>query len=145
MKKYISILALLLGILMLLSSCGGELPTNDTDLVAKMEGEGYEVRRTVGEDRIAEYVSEYGLGEGDTIAIVHAEKKSKTNDVLLTMGTFLFCKDENTVLTQKSAIEESLKDQFGFINNPAYRDFTVKQDGLVVFFGTKSVWETAND
>ena len=94
---------------------------------------------------MAEYVEEYGLGMGDVTAIVHAEKKSKNNDVRLTMGTFLFCKDESTVQTLKSAIEDSLKEQFGLINNPAYRDFTVKQKGKIVFFGTKSVWETAND
>ena len=144
MKKQLSLLALLLGVMLILSSCGG-LPTDADELVSKMTDEGYEVRRTVGDDRIAEYVEEYGLVLGDVTAIVHAEKKSKTNDVLLTMGTFLFCQDESTVQTLKSAIEDSLKEQFGLINNPAYRDFTVKQKGKIVFFGTKSVWETAND
>ena len=144
MKKQVSLLALLLGIMLLLSSCGG-LPTDADKLVSKMEDESYEVRQTVGEDRIAEYVEEYGLGTGDVTAIVHAEKKSKTNDVLLTMGTFLFCKDESTVTTLKNAIETALKEQFGFINNPAYRSFTVEQKGNIVFFGTKSVWKTAND
>ena len=143
MKK-ISLLALLLGVILLLSSCGG-LPTDATELVAKMEDEGYEVRRTIGDDRIAEYVAEYGLVQGDVTAIVHAEKKSKSNDFLLTMGTFLYCKDESVVLTLKSAIEESLREQFGAVNNPAYHNFTVKQKGLIVFFGTEKVWSVAND
>ena len=144
MKK-VSILALLLLVALLLSSCGGSLPTNDVKLIEKLEKEGCEVRRTVGEDRIAEYVEEYGLAMGDVTAIVHAEKKNKTDNILLTLGTFLYCKDENTVSTLRSAIEESLKEQFGELNNPAYRDFCIEQKGLIVFFGTQSIWKIANN
>lgn len=144
MKK-ISLLALLLCFLTLLSSCGDSgLPTDGTKLVGKLEDRGYEVRRTVGDDRIAEYVAEYGLVSGDVISIVHAEKKGKQNDTLLTLGTFLYCKDESLVLTLKSAIEDSLKEQFGAVNNPAFHDFTVEQKGLTVFFGTEKIWTDAN-
>lgn len=145
MKK-ISLLALFLCLLTLLSACGDSgLPTDGTKLVSKLEDCGYNVRRTVGDDRIAEYVEEYGLLVGDVLSIVHAEKKGKETDTLLTLGTFLYCKDESIVLTLKAAIEDSLKEQFGSVNNPAFHDFTVEQSGLTVFFGTKKIWTAAND
>ena len=145
MKK-ISLFALFLALVTLFTACGSSgLPTDDNKLITKLEDKGYEVRRTVGDDRIAEYVEEYGLVMGDVTAIVHAEKKGKTNDTLLTMGTFLYCKDKAILQSLKSAIESSLQEQFGIVNNPAYHNFCVKEKGLVVFFGTEKVWNTAND
>lgn len=144
MKK-ISLLALLLLVALLFSSCGGGLPTDAVELIEKLEDAGCEVRRTVGEDRIAEYVAEYGLSTGDVTDIVHAEKKIEDESLLLTLGTFLYCKDESTVITLKNAIESSLREQFGLINNPAYRDFRLEQEGLIVFFGTQSIWNIACD
>ena len=143
MKKQISLLALLLGVMLLLSSCGG-LPTEADELVNKMIDEGYASQQTVGDENISSYVEEYGLTREDVSAIVHAQKTNQ-GEVQLTMGTFLFCKDESTAITLKSAIEASLQEQFGAINNPHYRNMTVEQKGNVTFFGTKKIWEVAND
>lgn len=143
MKK-ISLLALLLGVILLFTSCGG-LPASAVELIEKLEDEGCEVRRTVGEDRIAEYVEEYGLVMGDVTDIVHAEKKGKTVDVLLTLGTFFYCKDQNIAVSLKNAVEASLIDQFGSVNNPAYRDFTVEEKGNIIFFGSQKIWNLANE
>ena len=142
MKK-ISLFALLLGVMLLLSSCGG-LPTKADELVDKMIDEGYASQQTVGDENISSYVEEYGLTREDVTAIVHAQK-TKQGDVQLTMGTFLFCKDESTAISLKTAIETSLTEQFGAINNPHYRNMTVEQKGNVTFFGTKKIWEDAND
>ncbi len=142
MKK-ISLLALLLGVILLLSSCGG-LPTEADELVNKMIDEGYASQQTVGDENISSYVEEYGLTREDVAAIVHAQK-TKQGEVQLTMGTFLFCKDESTAITLKTAIENSLIEQFGAINNPHYHNMTVEQKGSITFFGTKKIWEVAND
>jgi len=142
MKK-ISLLALLLGMILLLSSCGG-LPTDAAELVNKMIDEGYSSQQTVGDENISSYVEEYGLAREDVTAIVHAQK-TKQGDVQLTMGTFLFCKDESTAISLKTAIEKSLTEQFGAVDNPNYHNMTVEQKGNITFFGTKKIWEVAND
>lgn len=143
MKK-ISLLSLLLIVILLLSSCDSGLPTTATDLVSKMQDEGYSSQQTLGDENISSYVEEYGLTLEDVSAIVHAQKNIE-DDILITMGTFLFCKDESTATSLKKSIEDSLITQFGAVNNPFYHNMTVEQKGNITFFGTKKIWEDANE
>lgn len=145
MKK-ISLLTLLLIALLLFSSCNKGLPNNADSLVDKMKDKGYSAQQTIGEENITSYVEEYGLTPDDILGIAHAEIKNENpDDLRLNMGTFIFCKDEATATGLKASIENDLIEQFGVINNPNYRNMTVEQKGSVTFFGSKGVWEDAND
>ena len=143
MKK-ISLITLFLSVILLLTSCGGELPTDADALVTKMKEKGYSSQQTIGDDNIASYVEEYGLTLDDVYAIAHAQKENP-EDTRVTMGTFLFCKDEATAANLKTTIENAFIEQFGAVNNPYYHNMTVEQKGNITFYGTQKIWEVANN
>ena len=73
MKKQFSLIALFVLIALLFASCGESLPTDPTTLSTKMQNKGYGIY-TERDERIFEYVEEYGAAEDDVTGIMATAK-----------------------------------------------------------------------